>query len=139
MDVALDRADHHGTHARRTGFGQQGLEDEHAALHGIGGQQNLGNEQDTVAEVVADDGHATHQRLGQDTVGSPAAFQQNVHRLFDLFLETVIEVVEHLLDEFFVIQFGQDDVVFFVRHGAIPLLWHAGACRVLNDYSLFLS
>jgi hypothetical protein len=30
-------------------------------------------------------------------VGLPAALQQDVHALFDLFLETVVEVVEHLL------------------------------------------
>jgi hypothetical protein len=63
VDVALDGADHHLADARRAGFGQQRLEDGHAALHRVGGQQHLGHEQDAVAEIVADDGHAADQRL----------------------------------------------------------------------------
>ena len=112
MDVALDRADHHLADARCAGFGQQRLEDEHAALHRVGGQQHLGYEQDAIAEVGTDDGHAAHKCLGQDVVGFPIAFQQNVHGLFDLFFQTVIKVVEHLLDQFLVVQFRQDDFVF---------------------------
>jgi hypothetical protein len=53
------------------------------------------------------------------SVGLPAALEQDVDAFLDLFLETVIEVVEHLLDEFLVVQFRQDDVVFFVGHGRV--------------------
>ena len=98
---------------------QQRLEDRHAAFHGVGGQQNLGHEQDTVAEVMADDGHATDQCFGQDVVRGPSAFQQDVHTFFDFFLQAIVKVVEHLFDKFVVVQFGQDDV-FFIGHGAIP-------------------
>ena len=120
MDVALDGADDHLAHTRRAGFGQKRLEDGHAALHRVGGQKHLGDKEDTVAEILAHDGHAADQRLGQDVIGSPFAFEQDVHGLLDLFLETVIEIVEHLLDKLFVVQFGEDDVVFFVGHAEVP-------------------
>ena len=73
----------------------------------------------TEGENQQNDGHPTDQGLGQDFVGFPTTFKKDVHALFDLFLETVIEVVEHLLDKFLVVEFRQDDVFFF-RHGAIP-------------------
>jgi hypothetical protein len=125
VDVALDGADHHLADARRAGFGQQRLQDRHAALHRVGGQQHLGHEEDAVAEIVADDGHAAHERLGQDVVGRPAAVQQDVHALFDLFLQTVVEVVEHLGDQIVVVELREDDVVFFPGHGR--LLWRGAA------------
>ena len=42
--------------------------------------------------------------FGQHLVGRPAALQQDVDGLLDLFLEAVIEVVMHLLDQFLVIR-----------------------------------
>ena len=72
MDVALDRADHHLAHGRRTGLGEKRAEDFHPTLHGIGGQQHLGHEQDAVPEIDTDDGHAADQRLGQDIIRCPA-------------------------------------------------------------------
>jgi hypothetical protein len=97
--------------ARRAGGGQQRAEDEHAGLHGVGGQQHFRHEQDAVAEIDADDAHAFDQRLGQHLVGRPAAFEQDVHALLDLFLQAVIEVVMHLLHELVVRKFGEDDFV----------------------------
>ena len=68
---------------RRAGLGEQRPQDRHAALHGVGGQQHLGHEQDAVAEVDADDRHAADQRLGQHVVGRPAALEQDVHAFLD--------------------------------------------------------
>ena len=93
-------------------FGQKRLKNGHATLHRVGGQQNLWHKEDAVTEIGTNNGHAADQCLGQDLIGFPFAFQQDLHALFDLFLETVVEVVEHLLDKFLVIQFGEDDFVF---------------------------
>ena len=49
------------------------------------------------------------QRVGQDRVGSPAALQQDVDALLDFLLETVVEVVVHLLDEIGVAQLAEND------------------------------
>mmetsp|Transcript_5755 Transcript_5755/g.10013 ORF Transcript_5755/g.10013 Transcript_5755/m.10013 type:complete len:234 (+) Transcript_5755:258-959(+) len=117
MNVAFHRANHHLADTRRAGFDQQRLEDRHAALHRVGGHQDLGHEKDTVAEVITNDGHAPHQCLGQDTVGLPLALEQDIHTFLNLFLEAVVEVVEHLRDEVLVVQFRQDNVVFLIRHG----------------------
>ena len=114
VDVALDGADHHFADTRRAGFGQQWLENGHAALHRVGSQQHFGHEEDPVAEILADDGHAANQRLGEDLVRFPLALKKNIHTLFDLFFETVVEVIKHLLDKLFIVQFRKDDVVFFV-------------------------
>ena len=81
------------------------------ALHRVGGQQHFGHEQDAVAEVGADDGHAGDQRLGQHVIGRPAARDQDVDAFFDLFLQTVVKVVVHLQHKFVVGKFGEDDFV----------------------------
>ena len=111
MDVALDRADHHLADRRRAGFGEQRAQDEHAGLHGVGGQQHFGHEQDAVAEVDADDAHALDQGLGQDLVRRPTALQQDMHALFDLLLEAIVEIVVHLLHEFLVVERAQVEIV----------------------------
>ena len=116
VDVALDRADHHLARRRCPGLGQQRAQDRHAALHGVGGEQHLGHEQDAVAEIDADDGHAADQRLGQHAVGRPAALEQDVDALLDLGLEAVIEVVLHLLDELVVVQRPQVEIATVLAH-----------------------
>ena len=90
-----------GSHA---GLGQQRPQDLHAALHGVGGEQHLGHEQDAVAKIDADDAHAFDQRIVQDLLGGPAALEENVRRLLDLGLEAVVEVVVHLLGELLVVE-----------------------------------
>ena len=115
MDVAFDGADHHLAHPRRAGFDQERLQDEHAALHRVGGQEHFGDEQDAIAEIGTDDGHAGHQRLGQRVIGCPAASDQDVDAFLDLFLQPVIEIVVHLQDQLVIGKFGKDDLV--VGHG----------------------
>ena len=61
VDVALDGADHDLADRLDAGFGEQRAQDCHPALHGICGEQDLGYEQDAVAEVDADDAHAFDQ------------------------------------------------------------------------------
>ena len=87
VDVALHRSDYHLAHAGRAGFRKQGLQDRHPRLHGIGGQKNLGHEQDAIAKVVADNFHAANQGFGQNAVGFPAAFQKDVGAFLDLFFQ----------------------------------------------------
>ena len=120
MDVALDRADDHRPDFRSAGLCQEWPKDGHAGLHRVGSHQNLGNEQDAVAEVDTDNCHALDKRLGQDFIRRPSTFKQDINPFTDLVLETVIEVVMHLLDKFVVVQFGQDDI-FFIGHGTAPL------------------
>ena len=91
-----------------------GRKDEHARLHRIGAHQHFGNEQDAVAEILADDSHALNQRLGEEVVGRPAAAEKDVGAFLDLFLEPVIQVVMHLLHKFIIGEFGKND--FIVRH-----------------------
>jgi len=104
LDVAFDRADDHFANTRGAGFGQQWFQDCHPALHRVRGQQHLGYKQDTVAEICPNDGHATHKRFGQDVVGFPLAFKQDVHAFLDLFFQTIVKVIEHLLDKFFIVE-----------------------------------
>jgi hypothetical protein len=99
---------------RRPGFHQERPQDGHASLHGVRRQEHFRHEQDAVAEILADDLHAGHQRLGEDIVRGPAAIQEEPRSLLDLLLHAVIEVVLHLRDEVLVGEFCQDDVV--VRH-----------------------
>ena len=96
MDVALDRADHDLADPLDTRLGEQRAEDRHARLHRVRGQQHLGDEEDAVAEVDADDPHPTDERVVQHLVRRPAAAEQDVGALGDLGSETVVEVVVHL-------------------------------------------
>src|SRR3546814_10915605 len=63
VDVALHGADHHGAELRRPGLRQQRAQDVHAALHGVGGQQHLGHEEDAVAEVRSEEHTSELQSL----------------------------------------------------------------------------
>ena len=88
-------------------------QDLHAALHRVGGKQHLGHEQDAVAEVDADDPHAFDQRLVEHLFCGPVALEQDARSLDDLLPQAVVEVFVHLLGEFVVVQFRQDDVFLF--------------------------
>ena len=98
------------------GLGEQRPQDLHAGLHRVGGQQHLGDEQDAVAEVDADDAHALDERVVEHPVGRPAAVEQDQRALGDLGGEAVVEVVVHLGDELVVGQGSQVDLV--VAHAA---------------------
>src|SRR3546814_963155 len=49
------------------------------------------------------------------SVGRPAAIEQDVDAFLDLFLEAVVKVVVHLLDEFVVVKAVEIEIVVF-RH-----------------------
>ena len=66
VDVALDRADDDLADRLRAGLGEQRPQDRHAGLHRVRGEQHLGDEQDPVAEVDADDPHALDERVVED-------------------------------------------------------------------------
>ena len=97
---------------------EQRAQDGHAGLHRIGGEQHFRHEQDAVAEIDADDAHALDQTFGQGLVGGPAALEQDMDALFDLFLEAVIEVVVNLLGQFLVVQ-GPEVEFAFITHRLI--------------------
>ena len=118
MDVAFDCADNHTTDAGRAGFGQEWLEDGHATLHCVGGEQNFGHEENTITEVLPNDCHTADKSFCQDAVGRPITAQEDVYGFFDFLFEAIVKIVKHLLDKFVVVQICEDDV-FFVRHGGI--------------------
>ncbi len=111
VDVALHGADDHLADLRSAGLGQQRAQDEHARLHGVGRHQHFGHEEDAVPEVLADDAHALDERRGQNLIGRPFASQEDAHALLDLFLEPIVEVIVHLLDEFVVGEGIQVEIV----------------------------
>ena len=82
----------------------------HAGLHRVGREQDLGDEQDAVAEVDADDLHAGDERVVEDPGGGPAAAEQDVRALDDLGGHAVVEVVVHLLGELVVGQRREVDL-----------------------------
>ena len=121
VDVALDRPDDHLADRLGARLGQQRPQDLHARLHGVGGQQDLGHEQDAVAEVDADDLHAGHERVVEDLARRPAAAQEDVRPLDDLGLHAVVEVVVHLLGQLVVAEGREVDVLgLVVRHAGAP-------------------
>jgi|GEM_PF-2611461 len=97
-----------------TGFGQKGPQDLHRGLHGVGGEEDLGDEQNAVSEVDADDAHALDQGVVQDAIGAPVAAEQDVGALDEFVGEAVVQVVVHLRSEIFVVEIGEDDLFAFV-------------------------
>src|SRR5437868_7972992 len=59
---------------------QQRTQDLHTTLHGVRGEQDLGHEQDAVAEVDTDDPHAFDQRVIQHLLGVPATLEEDARR-----------------------------------------------------------
>ena len=112
MDVALDGSDYDLSDRLRSGLSQQWSQDCHAGLHCVGGQQYLGNEEDAVSEVNADDPHAFNEGLVEDLCWPPVAAEQDVGAFCDLVGQTVVEVVVHLADQVLVRQARQIDLVF---------------------------
>src|SRR3546814_19883677 len=78
VDVALHGADHHGAELRRPGLRQLRAQDVHADLHGVGGQQHIGPEEDAVAEVDYADSPSHDHRLAEHHAGRPNALEQDV-------------------------------------------------------------
>jgi len=62
------------------------------------------------------------QRLGQRLIGSPAAVQQDMDCHLDLFLEAVVKVVMHLLNEVVVVQAVEIEFAGVARHECHLLL-----------------
>ena len=97
VDIALDRADHHLALLGCAGFSQERAQDGHPRLHRVGRHQHFGNKQDAIAEINPDNGHALNQGFGQDTVGRPAAFKEDIDRFNDFILKTIVKVIICLL------------------------------------------
>jgi hypothetical protein len=116
VDVALDGADHDLAHPVGARLREERPEHLHPRLHGIGGEEHLGNEEDAVAEVDADDPHPLDEGVAQRLLGRPAALEQDLRAAGDLVGEAVVEVVVHLLHELVVAQRLEDDLL--VRHAA---------------------
>jgi hypothetical protein len=73
VDVALDGADHDLAHPLGVRLGEQRPQDLHPRLHRIRGKEDLGHEEDPVAEVDANDPHALDERVAQGLFRRPAA------------------------------------------------------------------
>ena len=99
VDVALNRPDDNSPDRLGAGLRQQGPQHCHTGLHGVGRHQHLGDEQDAVPEVDAHDAHPLDQRVVEHVGSGPAPLQEDARSLVDLFVETVVEVIVHLLDE----------------------------------------
>ena len=111
------------------------------ALHGVGRQQHLGHEEDSVAEVDADDPHALDQRIGEDAVGRPTAVEEDRRALDDLVGQAVVEVVVHLLDELVVVEGREIDVVALIGHRLLHYAFgeavhHAEHVRIVELYRI---
>ena len=78
------------------GLGEQRPQHLHARLHGVGGEQDLGHEEDPVPEIDPYDPHPFHQGVVEHRLRIPAPGEQDLRALDDLVGETVIEVVMHL-------------------------------------------
>ena len=115
VDVALDRADHRRADRPRPGRGEQGPQNGHAPLHGVGCQQHFRDEEDAIAEINAHDRHARDQRLVHELHRTPSTVQQDVGALLDLLLQSVVEIVVHLLDKLVVRQGRKVQFLFFVQ------------------------
>gem|GEM_PF-6812572 len=111
VNVALDGTNHHLALLRRAGGGKQRAQDVHPSLHRVGREQNFRHEQDAITKVDANDPHAFNESLGQDVVGGPSAFEKNPGAFLDFLLQPVVKVVVHLLHEFFVGEFRENDFV----------------------------
>ena len=83
----------------------------------VGGEEDLGHEEDSVAEVDADDPHAFDQGLVQHLLGRPAPVEEDRGAFVDLVGQAVVQVVVHLGDELGIAQVGENDVLF----GVLPL------------------
>ena len=132
VDVALDGADDDLADRFGPGLGQERTQDRHPPLHRVGGHQDLGDEQDAVAEVHADDAHALDEGLVEHARGAPAAPEEEVRALLDLLLEAVVEIVVHLLDQLAVVELGEDDVLLVVRVDGIVHRVRS-SCRVVIE------
>ena len=123
VDVAFDGADNHFADRLGAGSSEYRFQKRHAGLHRIGRHQYFGNKQNAVAKIDTDNGHARNQRLVQHLGSFPAPVQQNLCSFGDLFGHAIVEIIVHLLDEFFVRKFRQDDffVVVFFSHSLSSL------------------
>src|SRR5204863_114194 len=81
----------------------------------LGGQEDLGHEQDPVAEVDPNDLHPGHERIVEDPGGGEATAEQDLRPLDDLVAHAVVEVVVHLFDELVVAESVEVDL-FVVGH-----------------------
>src|SRR5665213_583117 len=79
MDITFNGADDHLAKAWSTSCDQKWAQNGHASLHGIGGKQNFGHKQNTIAKINADNTHALDEAFGQNLIGCPAAAEQDVN------------------------------------------------------------
>ena len=73
---------------------------------GRGGEEHLGDEEDSVAKVDADDPHALDECVIQNVGGRPAPLEEEVGSLCDLVGQAVVEIIVHLRNELLVRQRG---------------------------------
>ena len=131
VDVALHRPDHDLADRLGPGLGQQRTQDGHPRLHGVGRQQDLGHEEDAIAEVDAHDAHPLDQGLVEHPSGRPAPLQQDGRALVDLVGQAVVQVVVHLGRELWVTQ-APEVQLFILGHGLTPVTAIDGSDRRID-------
>ena len=99
MDIPFHGADYDTADRFRPGFRQQGSEDTHTTLHRVGRHQNFWDKKDAVAKINTDDPHPLHECLREHFIGRPTPLQQDIGSFYDLFFQSIIEVIVHLLDK----------------------------------------
>ena len=104
VDVALDRSDYHFSNRLYPSFCEQRPQDFHAALHGIGSQQDLWNKQNSVTKINPNNAHALDQSVIQHPVCRPAATKKNMGGLNHLVAQAVVEIIMNLLGQLFVVE-----------------------------------
>ena len=96
MEVALDRT--HDDRASRGGLcrlAQQGFENRHAGLHGAGGDQDLGNVETVVFEILSNDAHSGNEAFLEDVIDVEPLFEGLLSHLPDDICFTYVEQVVH--------------------------------------------
>src|SRR5665213_3521474 len=77
MDITFNGADDHLAKPWSTSCDQQWAQDGHTSLHGIGGKQDFGHKQNTIAKINADNAHAFNQGFSDGLIRRPATAQQD--------------------------------------------------------------
>ena len=117
VEVAFDGAHDYGADGFDAGRGEDGFEVGHAGLHGAGGDEDFGDEDDVVAEFDADDGHAVEESVVEDVVGGVALVEALFGEAVDFEVladdELVCDLLHHLVSKFE----GFADVFLFAGPG----------------------
>ena len=103
VEVAFDGAHDDGADGLDAGSGEDGFDVGHAGFHGASGDEDFGDEDDVVAELYADDGHAVEESVVKDVVCGVAVVEALFGEAvdFEVFAddELVCDLLHYLVGE----------------------------------------